>query len=483
MARLDSCLSVRDGRLWIEECDAVELVAEFGSPLYIVSEDQIRRRVRAWRGAFSAAWTEGDFRLLPSVKANFSIAVQRIVCSEGCGADVFGANEFEISQLAGFMPGDVSVNGQKSRRGIERVVAAGARLTIDNLSELPEIRDAAEALGVRAEVRLRVRPDLTGFEGLSDFTGDPTPISTLMGIYKPGVPTEQLLQLRSDDFGDHVELVGLHAHVARNTSDPGFWEVAAESVSALAATLGNRLGGWRPRELDMGGGFPTPRDPMGRARSAVADRRPAGLAPEPDEYAAAIVRGLRTGAERNDLDLRGVTLEIEPGRGLFAAAGVHLATVVRTKHQTSPFEHRWVELDTTECHFGNEEAARWNVILANRAGGEHVVADIVGCSCNLDRMVADAELPEAREGDLVAFLDAGAYQEATASNFNALGRPATVLVTGSRAALIRSRETLEEITARDQVPRRLAHRDLTKNTRRPDDWSAGLRTQIQEETR
>jgi diaminopimelate decarboxylase len=205
----------------------------------------------------------------------------------------------------------------------------------------------------------------------------------------------------------------------------------------------------------MGGGFPTPRDPMGRSHPNVAARRPSGLSPTPESYAREITAGLREAAAEHGLSLEGVTLEIEPGRGLFSQAGVHLATVVRLKSQQRPFQHQWVELDTTECHFGNSEASRWNVLLANRSGGSSIKADIVGCSCNLDRMVADAVLPEPRVGDTIAFLDAGAYQEATASNFNALVRPATVLVTGDRAEVIRSRESLESVLARDIVPTHL----------------------------
>src|SRR5439155_13027793 len=91
-----------------------------------------------------------------------------------------------------------------------------------------------------------------------------------------------------------------------------------------------------------------------------------------------------------------------------------------------------------------------------------MTADLVGCSCNPDRIVPDARLPDVETGDVVAFLDTGAYQDALASNFNALLRPATVLVTGDRSEVIKRRETLEDVLQRDVVPERLVSPSLSR---------------------
>ena len=88
--RIDDCLSIRDAHLWIEECDAVELARRFGTPAYVVSEAQLRRNARRIAAAFAANWPGGDVALLPSLKANLSLALRRVLNTEGLGCDTFG---------------------------------------------------------------------------------------------------------------------------------------------------------------------------------------------------------------------------------------------------------------------------------------------------------------------------------------------------------------------------------------------------------
>ncbi len=448
----DDCLSNRRGRLFVDEHAATELVARFGSPLYVYSETRLRKNIAHWTAAFSQQWTHGPFRLLPSVKANYRLAVQHVVRSAGAGADVFGPAEYEISQRVGFDPALVSVNGQKDATLIERVVKDGARITVDNVAELGEIRDACGRLGRRATVRLRVRPNLTGWQGTSDFVADPVPAGIVMGMYKPGVPLNELRELSAADFGDEIDLVGLHAHIARNTRDPGYWAEATARVVEIAALLHDRLDGWWPREMDMGGGFPTRRDVVGQAHDRVREAHRGTLAPPVEAYASAITGALERTSHTTGIPLDELLLEVEPGRALFGDVGIHLVTVRRLKEQEEPFPHRWVGLDTSEVHFPNPEHNRWTVVVADRLDDPPVrTADLVGCSCEYDRIVADAELPDVEPGDVVAFLDAGAYQEMSASNFNGLPRPAALLVCGERADVIRRRETIDEVLANDCV--------------------------------
>ena len=443
-------LSVRDGRLFVDDCDAAELVAQHGSPLYVLSEPELRHQIVAWNNALTRAWPTGPTRLLPSVKANTALAVQRIVRDMGCGADTFGANEYEITRRAGFDPSLVSVNGQKNVELITSAVADGARLTIDNIAELSEIREAARTLGVTAKVRIRLRPALTEWNQPADLMVEDIPTWMGMGAYKPGVSVDQLLQLSSTDFGDDVQLVGVHAHVARISRDPQYWEIAARDVIGLVALLRDRLEGWTPHEIDMGGGFPSSMDTVGQQIPRVRDKYAGVAVPPPIDYTTAIARGLGDAAADHGIDLAGTLLEIEPGRGLFGPAGIHLSTVVRRKSQSSPFEHHWVELDTSVVHFSVEEHNEWEVVVANRAADAHAItADVVGCSCQLDQIVGSSQLPDVTPGDIIAFLDAGAYQETGASNFNALSRPPIVIVDGTTSRVIRRRETIDDILQRD----------------------------------
>ena len=103
-SRLDDCLSTRGGRLYVEDCDTLQLLDRFGSPLFVLSEDQLRRNVRRFQRAFQAGWPDGSVKVLPAAKANWISAVQRILAAEGCGCDVYSAGAILYEALAGEPP-------------------------------------------------------------------------------------------------------------------------------------------------------------------------------------------------------------------------------------------------------------------------------------------------------------------------------------------------------------------------------------------
>jgi diaminopimelate decarboxylase len=452
----DDCLEVRDGRLVMEEADLADLADRFGTPVYVISERQLRRNARAAIDAFGSRWPEGPVLVMPSIKANLSLALRRILTEEGTGCDTFGAGELEAALRTGVDPQRISVNGSTKDVGLlERAIAAGVRITLDSVAELDLVREAARATGATAAVRLRLRPWLE-IEQPSELAADTVSVRLATQRYKPGIPTEQLLAIPRDAIeAPELDVRGVMAHIGRQGREVEIWAELARWVAGIVGELGGRWGGWRPREIDIGGGFPVPRDPLGGGSDAGRRR---GLAPGLDEYAEAITASLRSGLERAGVDATGIQLEVEPGRSLYGNAGLHLTRVRHVKAQTEPVPLRWVETDTSEIFVADVvfERNRWNAVVANRAAEPPTqTADIVGISCNLDVIVADAELPEVEPGDLIAFLDTGAYQDANASNFNALPRPATVLVNGAEAELIKLAETTADVFARDRVPARL----------------------------
>jgi catechol 2,3-dioxygenase-like lactoylglutathione lyase family enzyme len=253
-----------------------------------------------------------------------------------------------------------------------------------------------------------------------------------------------------------LELTGLHLHLGRHSSDPGMWGAAVDALADLLDRLRARWDGWTPSELDLGGGYPAPRDPFGRRlpqRAAAAPRSP-GV----EAYAEAICPRLAARLTQLGIAPEAVRLELEPGRALYADAGIHLATVGNVKRQTEPSPLIWVETDSSDAYLPdvNLEYNRWSCLPAVGASAQPaIVADITGRTCALDVIVPAAEIPAVEPGDVLAFLDTGAYQDAGATNFNALPRPGTALVTGTEAELIRRHETIEDVFARDLIPERL----------------------------
>lgn len=461
--RIDECLSLRDGRLFVEGCDAEELARTFGTPLHVVSEDQLRRNARLFTRAFSDRWVEGPVRILPSIKANFSLALRHVLTEEGLGCDTFGMSELSAALRADVPPELISVNGSvKDAALIERAVDVGARITLDAARELAVIETVAQRLGKRATIRFRLRPDYVDLDQPTDFVEEEVPVREAARMYKAGIPTEDVIPLgRRALTSEFVDVSGLHVHLPRHRRELDVWPRMVSAVVGLLARLSGAWDGWRPREVDLGGGFAVRRDPTGRLLPRLADRDPDDPAPSVDEYAEVVTSSLRGELARRGVPADGIALEIEPGRSLYADAGVHLATVRNVKRESHPESWCWVETDTTEMFLPDSliEHNRWTVMPAARSAQTPTeLVDVVGKSCGFDLMVPSVRLPHAEEGDVLAFLDTGAYQDASSSNFNALPRPATVLVHEDRAEIVKRAETIDEVFARDLVPARLAKR-------------------------
>jgi diaminopimelate decarboxylase len=441
----------------VEGRSAASLAERFGTPLYVISESRLRANARRWRAAVQNAWTDGPTRVLPSLKANTCLALHRILTQEELGADVFGPGEFRAAMLAGVEPSSISLNGSaKDQAVLDEAVRAGARITLDSRPELARVLDAVARAGRPATVRLRARPSFPDLDAPTDFVDEEVPTSEAIRRYKAGIPTDDLLAMGTEILArDDIHLSGLHVHVARHRADVKFWRSAVATFAAFVGRATAAWEGWRPAELDLGGGFATGRDPTGRLIPRLAHRPGA---PTVEEYAETVAGALRDGLAAEGMDPAGITLEVEPGRSMFADAGIHLATVRNVKREAEPTPWIWIETDTTEMFLLDSivEHNRWTVVAADHADAPAAVtADVVGTSCGFDLMVPDAALPDPAEGDLLAFLDTGAYQDASSTNFNALPRPATVLVSGESADIIKRRETLDDVFARDVVPDRL----------------------------
>jgi len=496
MGRIDDCLSTAGGHLKIEGCDAVELIQRFGSPLFVVSEDQLRRNARRFATAFGAGWPHGAVTVMPAAKANWARAVLRVLADEGCGADVYSAGELSACLAAGIPADRISVNGvPKDPDHVRRSIEVGARLTIDDVAEVELIERYARQLGRRATVRIRVRPTLD-FGESTDFVAEglvPTDLAAL--TYKGGLALADVIRAGQRLLANpQIDLVGLHQHHGRHHASTRFWEAQMRAFAEVVAQVGDALGGWRPRELDIGGGFAIPRDPhnaathytdpaqltalygLSKALGALGARARHGVlarlaeklveaapnatpAPTIEQYAEVATGTLAAELRRRGVPLDGVALHLEPGRALQGDAGVHLATVRAIKRFTEPMKWNVIVLDTTEFWFtgGRIEHHLHDFRIANKVDAPaEEKADVCGRSCYGDRILPTVRVPRVEPGDVFAFLDTGAYQEASCSNFNALPRPAMVLVTGDRAAVIRRRETEEDVFARDVVPEHLA---------------------------
>lgn len=494
---IDSCLSTRGGHLFIDDCDTVELVEKYGSPLFVFSERQLRENVRQFREAFARHWPEGRLEVLPAIKANWIIALRKILSEEGAGADVYSYGELRAALEGDVEPEMISVNGGgKQEDLIEKCIQHGVRITVEDLDE-PELIDRVAArLGKKAKIRFRVKPDFPELYKPTDFAPEKVSIDIGIQVYKSGIPAQYLPELgRKVLQMPNLELTGLHFHGGRHHASLWYWRGLMKGYARLIASLIEAWGDWRPREIDIGGGFAIYRDPhnklglrkdavetwlswplfqllrlvsptlryriMGKILHSFTKKANEEMAPSVEEYADAAAGTLYHELKRLKVDISGVTLQIEPGRCLFGNTGIHLARVKKYKQQTSPMPWSWVLTDTTYFFLtgGMYEYQFNHFLFANRTDDRaDNFADIVGHSCYGDRILPQVYVPQVKEGDIFAMLDMGAYQEVSASNFNALPRPASLLVNGSKVDLIRRAETLDDVFNRDVIPERLKKR-------------------------
>ncbi len=495
VTKIDDCLSTSRGRLFIEQCDTVELIEKFGSPLFAYSEDQLRRNIRRFQQAFGQGWPGGNVKVMPAAKANWIEAVQRVIVDEGCGADIYSPGELDVCLRAGFDPQYISVNGVPKRRDhILRCVKEGVRVTIDSIEEVDMIQAAVAELNMTAHVRLRLKPALSGFIKHSDFSAEgliPTDLAAI--AYKGGLSFEMIREVAPRIMAmDNVELMGFHEHHGRHHRSTQYWQEQMRAYAAEIAKVCDLLGGYRPKEIDIGGGFAVYRDPFAAAvhydtplqflalhgisklfklfgddmRYRILDKLLGATvmkpnqkkAPTIEQYGQACTGTLTAELRRHGIDPEGVMLQLEPGRCLHGDCGVHLTTVQAIKRITSPIRYNQVVTDSTEFWFtgGIYEHHLWDYVFANKTDAPKIEkADINGRSCYGDRIIPLVMIPRAEVGDILAMLDTGSYQEVSMSNFNAMPRPATVMVSGGQAEIIRRAEDLEDVFRRDVVPQRL----------------------------
>jgi diaminopimelate decarboxylase len=453
--RLDTHLSVEPGTgLRIEGVVAEELAAAYGTPLHVMSGTRLRENYRRIRDAFAARWEPG-VNVYFAIKSNPALAVRRVLAQEGAGGDCLGVPELQASLTAGTRPERLVLNGNnKPDDAIELAVRCGARINVDDLDEIGRVASIARAAGRVVPVGIRTKPERGALEGR------PSEMMALsVGAYaeksKWGLePGDAVAAVRAIQACPELRPAGVHYHLGRHLAEPEMFAGMAPGLAALLARIDAETG-WMPRSLTLGGGFTQGRDPFfrnpgdGGAWPRVSDSFVAPI----EQFAGAVCDGLREALAALGLPLP--VLGLEPGRYITASAGVTLTEVGTVKRGS---DRTWVMVDACGTHLGLSRSPRdaHAVIAVADTAAAEVVCDVVGPLCVIDVIMEQAPLPAVARGDLLAVLDTGAYADGEASNANSIGRPAVVLVEGTRADLIRRRETFADVFARDTVPPHLA---------------------------
>lgn len=418
------------GRLSIGGCDAVELARQYGTPLYVFDEATLRRRCAEFREEFSRAYPRAF--VIYASKAFISRPLATLIVSEGLGLDVVSGGELAIACSARCPPASIYFHGNnKTRAELEQAVDYSVgRVVVDSFYELALLNEIAGVKGVSQDILLRLNPGVDAHTHAHVTTGV---VDSKFGFPLGNGQAEEAV--RQAICASNLNLVGLHCHIGSQVFETAPFEQAVEVMLKFAAGM-RRKHGFELMEFSPGGGF---------AVQYVLD----SPAPPVSSYARAItskVLGLC-----QELGLTPPRLVVEPGRAIVGQAGVALYSVGSIKD--IPGVRRYASVDGG---MGDNirpalYEAKYEALVANKAGrAARERVSIAGRYCESgDILVKEAMLPPLEPGDIVAVPVAGAYAPAMASNYNAVPRPAIVLVRDGVVRLIRRRETYEDMMSRD----------------------------------
>jgi diaminopimelate decarboxylase len=420
-----------EGALEIGGVDLRDLVAEHGSPAYVLDEVDFRTRARAFRDAFA------DYDVYYAGKAFICTTVARWAAEEGLSLDVSSDGELTVALRAGFDAARIGYHGNnKTRAELHRAVGAGVgRIIVDSFQEIERLAEVTAALGRTAAVMVRVT---AGVEAHTHEYIATAHEDQKFGFSITSGDAFEAVQRVQEASG--LELRGLHSHIGSQIFDTSGFEVAARRVLTLHARVSQELGVEMP-ELDLGGGF-------GIAYTTQDDPAdPAQLATEITKIVEHECRGFGVAVPE---------LSIEPGRAIVGPAmcTVYEVGTVKPVELDAGAVRTYVSVDggmSDNIRTALYDADYSCTIASRRSEAVPMLGRIVGKHCEAgDIIVKDEFVPgDLAPGDLMAVPGTGAYCRSMASNYNHALRPPVVAVRDGVATVVVRRETEDDLLRTD----------------------------------
>ncbi|MFT3988505.1 diaminopimelate decarboxylase [Aestuariivirga sp.] len=412
--------SYRNGILHAEDVDLKALADEIGTPFYCYSTATLTRHYKVMTDAFAGT----DHMLCYAMKANSNQAVIKTMADLGAGMDVVSEGELRRALAAGVPARKIVFSGiGKTAREMALALKEGiACFNIESEPELELLASVAQRTGQRAKVSIRVNPDVDAKTHHKITTGK---AENKFGI---SYARAEQVYARAASLSA-LDVAGIDMHIGSQITELEPFEQAFRVMADLAAMLKSK--GHNIRHLDLGGGL------------GVPYRGTNDVPPHPDEYAQMIKR---------TLGHLGLKYMIEPGRMIAGNAGILVSRVIYVK-------------EGDEKHFIIQDAAMNDLIrptlydayheiipVAEPHGESSITADVVGPVCESgDYLAKDRKLPAMKDGDLLATMTAGAYGAVQSGTYNSRPLVPEVLVKDNRWALVRPRQTYEELIGLDRL--------------------------------
>jgi diaminopimelate decarboxylase len=418
-------------------CESVDLagVAQlYGTPTYVYSAATIADNYTR----LAQGLTGLDLQICFAMKANSNLALLRHFANLGAGFDLVSGGEIRRVQAAGAdIRRSVFAGVGKTEAEIKLALEGGIfSFHVESEPELARINHVAGKLGVKAPIAIRINPDVDAHTHAKITTGK--------SDNKFGIPLKYAAAAyEAASKYPHIQLRGVQMHIGSQLTSVKPFVEAVEKVSAFVADLKAKYG---ITYFSIGGGMGIVyRDALASGQQAWWDAQPADQRPlTPETYGAALVPLLRP---------LGLKILLEHGRFMVGNAGVLLARVEHLKRGAGKnfliVDAAMNDLVRPAMYDSYHEIVPLHRDTARRA----LVADVVGPICESgDCFAKERQLQEVGEGELLAFMSAGAYGYVMASRYNTRSLPAEVLVKGSAFELVNARETFEQIVAGEKIP-------------------------------
>ncbi len=411
--------------LTIGGCDAVDLVSEFGSPLYVFDEDTLRGMCRQFVGEFSKRYANS--RVAYASKAFLIPYIARLVHEEGLALDIVSGGELAVAKAVGFTPEKIYFHGNnKTPDELAFALEYGiGHFVIDSFYELDLLQELAGQKGLKQDVMLRVSPSIDPHTHVYTTTGI---LDSKFGFSIETGDAAKAIRRAMDS--SNLNLNGIHFHLGSPIFELEPYSAAIHAVLNYLTQFKEE--GLNLQEFSPGGGF---------AIGYVRDEPP----PDISEYAEEITSTSISVAK--ELGFGEPRLIVEPGRSIVGRAGVALYTVGGIKD--IPTVRKYVSLDGG---MGDNIRpalydSKYEAVVAGRMSAPaNDVVTLAGKYCESgDVLIRDVELPVIKTGDIIAVPSSGAYAPSMASNYNLNPRPAIVVVKDGEARLARRRETYEDM--------------------------------------
>jgi diaminopimelate decarboxylase len=431
-----------DGAMHVGGCDIRELAGEYGTPLYVVDEQDFRARAAAFRDHFASAFGRfhGKVDVYYAGKAFLSSQVAEWMANEDLCLDVASGGELEIALRGGMPAARIALHGNnKSDDELRRALEVGVgRIVVDSLTEIEELALLAKSMGVVAPVMVRVTTGVHA--GGHEYVATSHEDQKFGLSLATGAASKALFQCHSSP---HLTLLGIHTHIGSQILSLDAFRESAERMLSLRAYFMESTGAEMP-EVDLGGGYAI----------AYTSR---GAALDPKDAATAIAHAVDEILKKLDSPLP--RFSIEPGRAIAGPAGltVYRVGVVKQVALEDGGRRQYVAVDggmsdnMRTITYGADYTATIGSRLSDAAPAQ---SRVVGKHCESgDIVVRDVQLPrDISRGDLLVVPATGAYGRSMSNNYNAVLRPAVIAVRDGQSKVLVRRDTLEDLLSWDVAP-------------------------------